>query len=133
MSNEDLSQRRNEDNYMYSLRIQKHNLDKENEKHNRTRQMQYEKVMNKKTDRTSLHHSNSSIFQDKDVLSARDVMIRTQKIVEVKRLFNATVDDTPNDRLDVLIQELTKVEERLKEKMMKKRYSFNPNAMNKCI
>jgi hypothetical protein len=60
-------------------------------------------------------------------------MIRTQKLVEVKRLFNATVDDTPNDRLDVLIQELTKVEERLKEKMMKKRYSFNPNAMNKCI
>ena len=28
MSNEDLSQRRNENNYMYSLRIQKHNLDK---------------------------------------------------------------------------------------------------------
>ena len=130
---EDLSQRRNETNFMYSRRIQQYNLDKEQEKHNRTVQMQTERVMNKKTDRTSLHHSNKSIFKDADVQSARDVMIRTQKIVEVKRLFNATVDDTPNDRLDVLIQELTKVEERLKEKMMKKRYSFNPNAMNKCI
>jgi len=130
---EDLSQRRNETNFMYSRRIQQYNLDKEQEKHNRTVQMQTERVMNKKTDRTSLHHSNKSIFKDADVQSARDVMIRTQKLVEVKRLFNATVDDTPNDRLDVLIQELTKVEERLKEKMMKKRYSFNPNAMNKCI
>ena len=116
-----------------SMKLRELQRQKEQEKHNRTMQMQTEKVMNKKTDRTSLHHSNNSIFQDKDVLSARDVMIRTQKIVEVKRLFNATVDDTPNDRLDVLIQELTKVEERLKEKMMKKRYSFNPNAMNKCI
>ena len=64
MINEDLSQRRNENNYMYSLRIQKHNLDKENEKHQRTMQMQTEKVMNKTTDRTQLHQSSKSIFNN---------------------------------------------------------------------
>ena len=133
MSNEDLSQRRNEDNYMYSLRIQKHNLDKENEKHNRTRQMQYEKVMNKKTDRTSLHHSNSSIFQDSDVLAAKDIYTATIVGEEIIELMKQSMPTMNLKRRTALRDELKKVVELHKQKKMKKRYAFNPNAIDKCI
>jgi 6-phosphofructokinase len=130
---EDLSQRRNETNFMYSRRIQQYNLDKEQEKHNRTVQMQTEKVMNKKTDRTSLHHSNSSIFQDSDVLAARDIYSATTIGAEIIELMKQSMPSMNLKRRTALRDELKKVVETEKQKKMKKRYSFNPNAMNKCI
>ena len=134
MSNEDLSpQGRNETNYHYSERIKLYNKNKEQEKHNRTRQMQYEKVMNKKTDRTSLHHSNSSIFQDSDVLAAKDIYSATIVGEEIIELMKQAMPDMNLKRRIALRDELNKVVEARKQKKMKKRYAFNPNAIDKCI
>ena len=91
MSNEDLSPRRGESNFHYASRIKQYNLEKEQEKHNRTREMQYEKVMNRKTDRTSLHHSNSSIFQDSDVLAVKDIYSATIIGEEILELMKETM------------------------------------------
>ena len=133
MSNEDLSPRRNESNFHYASRIKQYNLEKEQEKHNRTVQMQTEKVMNKKTDRTSLHHSNSSIFQDSDVLAARDIYSATIIGEEIIELMKQSMPSMNLKRRTALRDELKKVVATEKQKKMKKRYSFNPNAMNKCI
>ena len=133
MSNEDLSPRRGESNFHYASRIKQYNLEKEQEKHNRTMQMQTEKVMNKKTDRTSLHHSNSSIFQDSDVLAARDIYSATTIGAEIIELMKQSMPSMNLKRRTALRDELKKVVATEKQKKMKKRYSFNPNAMNKCI
>ena len=133
MSKEDLSQSRNESNFHYASRIKQYNLEKEQEKHNRTRQMQYEKVMNKKTDRTSLHHSNSSIFQDSDVLAAKDIYTATIVGEEILELMKQSMPTMNLKRRTALRDELKKVVELHKQKKMKKRYAFNPNALDKCI
>ena len=133
MSNEDLSPRRGESNFHYASRIKQYNLEKEQEKHNRTREMQYEKVMNKKTDRTSLHHSNSSIFQDSDVLAAKDIYTATIIGEEILELMKETMPTMNLKRRTALRDELKKVAEVNRRKKMKKRYAFDPNALDKCI
>jgi len=133
MSNEDLSQSRNESNFHYASRIKQYNLEKEQEKHNRTREMQYEKVMNKKTDRTSLHHSNSSIFQDSDVLAVKDIYSATIVGEEIIELMKQSMPTMNLKRRTALRDELKKVVATEKQKKMKKRYAFNPNALDKCI
>ena len=137
MSNEDLSQRRNENNYMYSLRIQKHNLDKENEKHQRTMQMQTEKVMNQTTDRTQLHQSSKSIFKDPEVNSAREIMQKTNDINYIVETLKEILPTRTPKRITELKNslriELEEFRKNRSEKLNKKRYAFNPNAMNKCI
>ena len=133
MSNEDLSPRRGESNFHYASRIKQYNLEKEQEKHNRTREMQYEKVMNKKTDRTSLHHSNSSIFQDSDVLAVKDIYSATIIGEEILELMKETMPTMNLKRRTALRDELKKVAEVNRRKKMKKRYAFDPNALDKCI
>ena len=133
MSNEDLSPRRGESNFHYASRIKQYNLEKEQEKHNRTREMQYEKVMNRKTDRTSLHHSNSSIFQDSDVLAVKDIYSATIIGEEILELMKETMPTMNLKRRTALRDELKKVAEVNRQKKMKKRYAFNPNALDKCI
>ena len=133
MSNEDLSPRRGESNFHYASRIKQYNLEKEQEKHNRTREMQYEKVMNKKTDRTSLHHSNSSIFQDSDVLAVKDIYSATIVGEEIIELMKQSMPTMNLKRRTALRDELKKVVATEKQKKMKKRYSFNPNAVDKCL
>jgi len=133
MSNEDLSPRRGESNFHYASRIKQYNLEKEQEKHNRTREMQYEKVMNKKTDRTSLHHSNSSIFQDSDVLAVKDIYSATIVGEEIIELMKQSMPTMNLKRRTALRDELKKVVATEKQKKMKKRYAFNPNALDKCI
>ena len=110
MSNEDLSQRRNETNFHYASRIKQYNLEKEQEKHNRTMQMQYEKVMNNTTDRTSLHHSDKSIFKDADVQSAREVLEKTSLIHSIKERMNRTLPVLDIKRLRTLDSDLMQVE-----------------------
>ena len=109
MSNEDLSQRRNETNFHYASRIKQYNLEKEQEKHQKTIQMQTERVMNKKTDRTSLHHSNSSIFQDSDVLAAKDIYSATIVGEEIIELMKQAMPDMNLKRRIALRDELLKV------------------------
>jgi len=133
MSNEDLSPRRGESNFHYASRIKQYNLEKEQEKHNRTREMQYEKVMNKKTDRTSLHHTNSSIFQDSDVLAVKDIYNATIIGEEIIELMKQSMPSMNLKRRTALRDELKKVVATEKQKKMKKRYSFNPNAVDKCL
>ena len=133
MSNEDLSPRRGESNFHYASRIKQYNLEKEQEKHNRTREMQYEKVMNRKTDRTSLHHSNSSIFQDSDVLAVKDIYSATIIGEEILELLKETMPTMNLKRRTALRDELKKVAEVNRRKKMKKRYAFDPNALDKCI
>ena len=133
MSNEDLSPRRGESNFNYASRIKQYNLEKEQEKHNRTMQMQTEKVMNKKTDRTSLHHSNSSIFQDSDVLAVKDIYSATIIGEEILELMKETMPTMNLKRRTALRDELKKVAEVNRRKKMKKRYAFDPNALDKCI
>jgi len=133
MSNEDLSPRRGESNFHYASRIKQYNLEKEQEKHNRTREMQYEKVMNRKTDRTSLHHSNSSIFQDSDVLAVKDIYSATIIGEEILELMKETMPTMNLKRRTALRDELKKVAEVNRRKKMKKRYAFDPNALDKCI
>ena len=70
--------------FRQSMKLRELQRQKEQAKHNRTMQMQTEKVMNKKTDRTSLHHSDGSIFQDADVNTARQVMQMTSLREEIK-------------------------------------------------
>jgi len=133
MSNEDLSPRRGESNFHYASRIKQYNLEKEQEKHNRTREMQYEKVMNKKTDRTSLHHTNSSIFQDSDVLAVKDIYNATIIGEEIIELMKQSMPSMNLKRRTALRDELKKVVATEKQKKMKKRYAFNPNAVDKCL
>ena len=116
-----------------SMKLRELQKQKEQEKHNRTMQMQTEKVMNKKTDRTSLHHTNSSIFQDSDVLAVKDIYNATIIGEEIIELMKETMPTMNLKRRTALRDELKKVVETENQKKMKKRYSFNPNAMNKCI
>ena len=116
-----------------SMKLRELQRQKEQEKHNRTMQMQTEKVMNKKTDRTSLHHTNSSIFQDSDVLAVKDIYNATIIGEEIIELMKETMPTMNLKRRTALRDELKKVVATEKQKKMKKRYSFNPNAMNKCI
>ena len=134
MSNEDLGQSRNESNYHYASRIRQYNLEKEQEKHNRTRQIQYERVMNTQTDSTGLYGANKSIHSEGAVKSARSVMKRTQKEVEAKRLFAVTMPNAPDEDLDNTIRALGEMEE-LQKKNKKKtaRNRFIPFNPTRCI
>ena len=116
-----------------SMKLRELQRQKEQEKHNRTMQMQTEKVMNKKTDRTSLHHTNSSIFQDSDVLAVKDIYNATIIGEEIIELMKETMPTMNLKRRTALRDELKKVVETEKQKKMKKRYAFNPNAIDKCI
>ena len=93
-----------------SMNLRELQKKKEQEKHNRTMQMQYEKVMNNTTDRTSLHHSDKSIFKDADVQSAREVLEKTSLIHSIKERMNRTLPVLDIKRLRTLDSDLMQVE-----------------------
>ena len=120
-----------------SMKLRELQKQKEQEKHNRTMQMQTEKVMNKKTDRTSLHQSSKSIFKDPDVNSAREIMQKTNDINYIVETLKEILPTRTPKRITELKNslkiELEEFRKNRSEKLNKKRYAFNPNAMNKCI
>ena len=120
-----------------SMKLRELQKQKEQEKHNRTMQMQTEKVMNKKTDRTSLHQSSKSIFKDPEVNSAREIMQKTNDINYIVETLKEILPTRTPKRITELKNslriELEEFRKNRSEKLNKKRYAFNPNAMNKCI
>ena len=117
-----------------SMKLRELQRQKENEKHQRTMQMQTEKVMNTQTDSTGLYGANKSIHSEGAVKSARSVMKRTQKEVEAKRLFAVTMPNAPDEDLDNTIRALGEMEE-LQKKNKKKtaRNRFIPFNPTRCI
>jgi len=129
-------QGRNETNLQYIQRIEVVTRQKEEKKRKDVIEQMTAKVLNQPTTRTSLHGASKSIFAESQTKSAREVMERTQLEFEAKRLFGATIHDTETGALRNLINELTKVEERIAEKKkfkMTKRPRFIPFNPTTCV
>jgi len=120
-----------------SMKLRELQKKKEQEKYNNTVQRQTEKLMSTETDRTQLHQSSKSIFKDPEVNSAREIMQKTNDINYILATLNELLPHkTPTRITDLknsLNLELQEFRKNRTQKQNKKRYAFNPNAIDKCL
>ena len=123
--------------FRMSAAARENNKKKEQEKYLKTIKMQTEKILQKETDRTQLHHSSKSIFKDPDVKSAKEIMQKTNDINYILATLNELLPHkTPTRITDLknsLNLELQEFRKNRTQKQNKKRYAFNPNAIDKCL
>lgn len=120
-----------------SMKLKELQKKKEQEKYNNTIQRQTEKVMSTETDRTQLHQSSKSIFKDPEVNSAREIMQKTNDINEIVETLKEILPTRTSTRITELKNslriELEEFRKNRSKKQNKKRYAFNPNAIDKCL
>jgi hypothetical protein len=123
--------------FKMSALARENNKKKVQEKYNNTIQRQTENVMSTETDRTQLHQSSKSIFKDPEVNSAREIMQKTNDINYILATLNELLPHkTPTRITDLknsLNLELQEFRKNRTQKQNKKRYAFNPNAIDKCL
>ena len=120
-----------------SMKLRELQKKKEQEKYNNTVQRQTEKLMSTETDRTQLHQSSKSIFKDPEVNSAREIMQKTNDINEIVETLKEILPTRTPTRITELKNslriELEEFRKNRSQKQNKKRYAFNPNAVDKCL